>query len=105
VNLTTHVLDTSRGRPAAGIALRLEREDGGGKWRLVTQGRADPDGRAGCQVDQAGRYQLHFATGEYFGDNAFYPWVTVTFQIADPGEHYHVPLLSGPFGYSTYRGS
>ena len=104
MNLTTHVLDTSRGRPAGGMPIRLERQDGR-EWRLVTEARADPDGRAGCEVDQPGRYQLHFATGEYFGDDAFYPWVTVTFRIADPGEHYHVPLLISPFGYSTYRGS
>lgn len=104
MNLSTHILDTSRGRPAGGMAVRLEREDGNA-WRLVTQGRADPEGRAGCTVDKAGRYQLHFATGEYFGESAFYPWVTVTFQINDPTEHYHVPLLISPFGYSTYRGS
>jgi 5-hydroxyisourate hydrolase len=102
--LSTHILDTSKGRPAGGMAVRLEREEGT-EWRLVTQGRVDPDGRAKCQIDKAGRYQLHFATGEYFGETAFYPWVTVTFLVADPAEHYHVPLLISPFGYSTYRGS
>jgi 5-hydroxyisourate hydrolase len=105
MNLTTHVLDTSRGRPAGGMAVRLEREDDGGRWRSVTEWRADPDGRAGCTIDEAGRYQLRFATGEYFGDNGFYPWVTVTFVVSDPAEHYHVPLLISPYGYSTYRGS
>lgn len=104
MTLSTHILDTSRGRPAAGMALRLEREDGK-DWRLVTQGRAAPDGRANCEVDKPGRYQLHFATGEYFGEHAFYPWITITFVITDPAEHYHVPLLISPFGYSTYRGS
>lgn len=104
MNLTTHVLDTSRGRPAGGMAIRLDVQDGD-DWRLVTEARVDGDGRAACQVGSAGCYQLRFGTGEYFGQDAFYPWVTVTFRITDPGEHYHVPLLISPFGYSTYRGS
>lgn len=103
MNLTTHVLDTSRGRPAVGMTIRLERQDGN-NWREMADKQANADGRAEWRVDSPGRYQLRFDTGGYF-TGAFYPWVTVTFRIADPSEDCHVPLLISPFGYSTYRGS
>ena len=106
--ITTHVLDTSRGRPAAGIAVRLER---GGD--VIGSGRTDADGRLrdllpdGARLE-AGVYRLVFDTGAYFRDagvEAFYPSVSIDFEIHDAGQHYHVPLLLSPFGYSTYRGS
>ncbi|MGH3098086.1 MAG: hydroxyisourate hydrolase [Streptosporangiales bacterium] len=105
--LTTHVLDTARGLPATGVPVRLERRDG----TVVGQGRTDEDGRVGAfgsdRLD-AGDYRIVFDTGAYFaglGQAGFYPEVTVTFTLADPGAHYHVPLLLSPYGYSTYRGS
>jgi 5-hydroxyisourate hydrolase len=102
------VLDTSAGRPAAGIRVTLE-DVGGGTW--LGEGNTDEDGRVpqiGPDRLDAGDYLLRFATGEYFaarGTRAFYPEVVVVFTVSDPGQHYHVPLLLSPFGYSTYRGS
>jgi 5-hydroxyisourate hydrolase len=110
--ITTHVLDTSRGRPAAGVAVALEREGDAGEWIAVGRGTTDADGRlrdligGGGEVG-AGAYRLTFETGAYFaasGVESFYPRVAVIFSVA-AGEHYHVPLLVNPFGYSTYRGS
>jgi 5-hydroxyisourate hydrolase len=98
VSLSTHVLDTSRGRPAVGVAVRLERDDGG--WRTIESGHTDGDGRvAGWDTPGPGAYRLVFdVAGE------FYPEVTVAFLVTDDS-HYHVPLLISPYGYSTYRGS
>lgn len=100
MTLSTHVLDTTTGRPAAGMTVLLDGEPAG---------RTDEDGRLRLAgADQAGHHQLTFLTGEYFtgrGTSAFYPEVTVTFTVTSPAEHYHVPLLLSPFGYSTYRGS
>jgi 5-hydroxyisourate hydrolase len=102
--LTTHVLDTARGRPAAGMRVVVEARAGDG-WDPV-------DGRVpGLVADgtlRAGVHRLTFHTGDWFaaqGTEGFYPLVTVVCQIADPAAHYHVPLLVSPFGYSTYRGS
>jgi 5-hydroxyisourate hydrolase len=108
--ISTHVLDTSRGRPAAGVPVTLERAGDSG-WRPVGSGTTDADGRVRGLLTSApadGRYRLTFDTGAYFqavGEAAFYPEVSVTFVVADGEEHYHVPLLLSPFGYSTYRGS
>ena len=108
--ITTHVLDTSRGRPAAGVPFALERlEDSG--WQPVGRRTTDGDGRVSdllTSAPQDGRYRLTFDTGAYFrtvGDAGFYPEVSVTFVVRHGEEHYHVPLLLSPFGYSTYRGS
>ncbi|HVZ87044.1 MAG TPA: hydroxyisourate hydrolase [Polyangia bacterium] len=109
--LSTHVLDVALGRPAAGVALRLEILDGETR-RLLATAATDTDGRAGDLLPDAtlapGTYRLTFETGAYFqgtGRATFYPRVEVTFQVTAPGEHHHVPLLLSPFGYSTYRGS
>jgi len=110
--ITTHVLDTARGRPAAGVPVTLEIEAAGG-WILLGKGTTNADGRlsdllAKETAIEAGVYRLIFDTSTYFtGGNveAFYPLVTVVFKIENPGQHYHVPLLLSPFGYSTYRGS
>ena len=105
MTVTTHVLDTARGRPAAGIAVLLERVAGDG-WEHVGRGTTDADGRAReLGASGAGRYRLIFDTGAYLGDTAFYPQVTVEFRVGEGDDHYHVPLLLNPFGYSTYRGS
>jgi 5-hydroxyisourate hydrolase len=117
--VTTHVLDTSRGRPAAGVGVRLEpvtdgsddpTGDPGGVSALAVAS-TDADGRVadlGPDDLPAGRYRLVFATGEYFatsGRETFYPRVTVEFEIGVAGQHYHVPLLVSPYGFTTYRGS
>jgi 5-hydroxyisourate hydrolase/2-oxo-4-hydroxy-4-carboxy-5-ureidoimidazoline decarboxylase len=109
--LTTHILDTSVGKPAADVKVKLleVKED---KWRAVAQGRTNQDGRIGDLLPSgknlaAGVYKLIFDTANYFECRAvksFYPGVSIQFTVTD-NEHYHVPLLLNPFGYSTYRGS
>ena len=108
--ITTHVLDTARGVPAAGVPVRLERASGPGPEEI---GRAstDADGRVrdiGPERLPAGAYRLVFDTAGYFAQQrtaAFFPEVAVTFTVDGEGQHYHVPLLLSPFGYATYRGS
>jgi 5-hydroxyisourate hydrolase len=105
--ITTHVLDTAKGKPAAGIDVILEFRDSGG-WTTLGRGTTDRDGRVADLLASeyplmAGTYRLTFATGDW--QKGFYPEVVVTFSVASTGEHYHVPLLLSPFGYSTYRGS
>ena len=111
--ITTHVLDTAAGRPAAGVAVKLEVRSADRGWVTLAERTTDPDGRARDLVADgrrlnAGTYRITFGTGAYFaarGVSAFYPEATVVFEVREPGEHYHVPLLLSPFGYSTYRGS
>lgn len=111
--ISTHVLDTAVGRPAAGIAVTLFRLDEHKEWQTIASGQTDGDGRisdlltAGQGV-APGVYQLLFTTGYYFaarGETGFYPVVPIIFQIERPGDHFHVPLLLSPYGYTTYRGS
>ncbi len=113
--ITTHVLDTARGLPAAGVAIVLARADAGEKagWRELGSGTTDADGRvktllpAGSGLAR-GIYRLTFATGAYFaaqGAAAFHPEVVIVFTVDEPTRHHHVPLLVAPFGYTTYRGS
>lgn len=110
--ITTHVLDVSNGRPAAGVAVVFARSEGNA-WTEIGSGVTDADGRIkdllrrGSKLTE-GRYRLVFATGAYFAARrvpTFFPEVTIDFLVADPAVHYHVPLLLSPFGYSTYRGS
>lgn len=111
-SISTHVLDLAAGRPAAGIGVVLERQTGAGAWSELGHGSTDADGRLRQLVPDRtnltnGIYRLRFATGAYFaGRNvrAFYPEVHVVFAI-EADEHYHVPVLLSPYGYSTYRGS
>ena len=111
--ITTHVLDTAAGRPAAGVKVRLESEGPGGEWRLMGEGVTDADGRLRTLLPEGaavreGVYRLRFETGAYFsakGQSCFYPRAEVTFRVGASPEHYHVPLLLSPFGFSTYRGS
>lgn len=100
MSLSTHVLDTARGRPAAGVAIELRHGD------AVIGATTDDDGRARLlEHTPAGEYELIFAVGDYFGERAFLDRVPVRFTIADAEAHYHVPLLVSPWSYSTYRGS
>lgn len=110
--ITTHVLDTARGRPADGVPITLEHEHADG-WVLLGSGKTDGDGRLrtllveGSALER-GTYRITFDTRAYFaaqGVTSFYPVVQVVFTIAAPSEHHHVPLLLSPYGYSTYRGS
>lgn len=106
--LSTHILDVSRGLPAAGVAVRLE-QNLEGHWRLLSQATTDADGRARLREGEleAGTYRLSFEVAAYFeamDTPAFYPVVQVTFSVRD-ARHHHVPLLLSPFGFSTYRGS
>lgn len=111
--ITTHVLDTSRGRPAAGVPVKLEARVEGGAWRELGSGFTDADGRLGDLLPSnrklsKGGYRLTFDTAVYFaaqGAQGFYTEVAVTFLVAEAGAHYHVPLLLSPYGYTTYRGS
>ena len=108
--VSTHVLDTALGRPAADVGVILEAWGSGG-WSELAAGRTGANGRVedlGPASAPAGTYRLRFDTGAYFaaaGTPAFFPEVTLTFAIVDDGEHYHVPLLISPFAYSTYRGN
>ena len=108
MTVSTHVLDASRGRPAAGIFVSLGFLSAAG-WEAVESGETDEDGRHRFEAaTSAGTYRLVFGTGGYFagrGVAAFYPEVTVTFTVVADVGHYHVPLLLSPFAYSTYRGS
>jgi 5-hydroxyisourate hydrolase len=110
--LTTHVLDTTHGRPAAGVAVRLLREG-----RVLAETCTDADGRCpepllSGEAMQAGAFRLEFGIGAYFrgqgvakAEAPFLDVVAVEFGIGDAAAHYHVPLLVSPYGYSTYRGS
>jgi len=111
--ITTHVLDLKSGLPARAVAVRLEIQRGERGWTSLGDRVTDDDGRVrdfippGARIDP-GHYRLTFRTGEYFraqGTAAFHPEVVVSFEIADPSRHHHVPLLLSPFGYTTYRGS
>jgi 5-hydroxyisourate hydrolase len=104
-SLSTHVLDTALGRPAAGVAVRLE-IGSHDSWSSVAAAATDGDGRiADFGALEPGRYRLIFDTQGYLGPDAFFPEVAVTFRITQANEHHHVPLLLSPFAFSTYRGS
>lgn len=110
--ITTHILDVSKGCPAPGVPVFLERQTASG-WEIVGKGATDEDGRWRDLLDssavlQAGNYRLTFDTETYFAKQqieGFYPQITIAFTVRDAAQHYHVPLLLSPFGYSTYRGS
>lgn len=112
MGISTHILDTTRGRPATGVDVKLEREVRGA-WISAGGGSTDADGRVKAllsadQKPSAGIYRLSFDVGPYFEGiqtESFYPSVHIVFRIMAPDQHYHVPLLLNPYGYSTYRGS
>lgn len=111
MGLSTHILDTSLGRPAAGVSIVLSRlEDG--NFVEISRGITDDDGRCRTLLDghdlDVATYKLRFATGEYFAAQhiaGLYPYVEIVFSIRDSAQHYHIPLLLTANGYSTYRGS
>jgi 5-hydroxyisourate hydrolase len=111
--ITTHVLDTAAGRPAAGVDAVLERQGDGGAWSVVGKGQTDADGRIRALLAPGelarGQYRLTFDVAAYFAARgvaaAFYRRIPIEFVVQDPAQHHHVPLLLSPFGYSTYRGS
>lgn len=110
MGISTHILDTTRGRPASGVRVTLEARGESG-WAVTGEGTTDADGRVKALMVESpapGTYRITFQVGAYFeeqGVKAFYPEVTITFLVAEGGQHFHVPLLLNPFGFTTYRGS
>ncbi|MGH3121693.1 MAG: hydroxyisourate hydrolase [Streptosporangiaceae bacterium] len=111
MSISTHVLDATTGRPAAGLQLVLSRQDGG-RWHELARRTTDTDGRVPGLAGEtgAGVFRIVFQTGAYLEAQsptaeAFYPEIVVIFRITDPAGHHHVPLLLSPYAYSTYRGS
>ncbi|KAH9044569.1 hypothetical protein EDB85DRAFT_2080027 [Lactarius pseudohatsudake] len=123
--ITCHILDSSVGKPAAGVRVNLHVHKGPtaagdtipGMWEFLASGVTNADGRCvhllspgdqHARLQSGGLYKIVFETKDYF-DNAgkptFYPWVEIPFAVVNPDEHYHVPLLISPFSYTTYRGS
>jgi 5-hydroxyisourate hydrolase len=107
--LTTHVLDTARGKPGAGIAVELFLLEGQ-DWKRLKNVKTNSDGRTDAPLLEGdalrtGTYQIVFHVGAYFAGEGFLDLVPVRFRIADAGAHYHVPLLCSPWSYTTYRGS
>ena len=111
--ISTHVLDTALGKPAAGIPVTLERVDGSGAAIVLASGVTDAHGRVAAFVPKdgalhGGSYRMCFNVAGYFAATrreTFYSEICIAFQVSDDPQHYHVPLLLSPFGYSTYRGS
>jgi 5-hydroxyisourate hydrolase len=111
--ITSHILDLTLGKPAAAVQVLLERKSHTSGWQVVGEGLSDTDGRIKDLVGHGevflpGHYRLTFETGPYFllrGVESFFPQVTIAFTVKDAAQHYHVPLLLSPYGYSTYRGS
>jgi 5-hydroxyisourate hydrolase len=111
--ISTHVLDTAKGKPAARVPVRLERQDSSGSWSAVGSAKTDQDGRCAQLLPEGenlreGIYRLAFDTASYFAaskQDGLYPAVEVTFQVRSGESHFHVPLLLSPNGYTTYRGS
>jgi 5-hydroxyisourate hydrolase len=105
MSISTHVLDATTGRPAAGLRLALHQQDGRG-WRELSRRATGADGRVGDLAGDVapGVYRIVFQTGEYLPET-FFPEVSVVFRVTDPAAHHHVPLLLSPYAYSTYRGS
>ncbi len=107
--LTTHVLDAAQGRPGAGIRVELFFLEGS-SWKALKAVQTNADGRTQAPLLEgesfrAGTYQLVFHVGEYFKPAGFLDLIPLRFQVADAAQHYHVPLLCTPWGYTTYRGS
>lgn len=113
MGLSTHILDTSQGRPAAGIEVKLLQESGDA-WREIGRGVTDADGRCrallGERELERATYKLRFEVAPYLAAqtitiSSLYPFVEIAFTVTDPLQHYHIPLLIAANGYTTYRGS
>jgi 5-hydroxyisourate hydrolase len=111
VTISTHVLDTMRGTPAAGLSVTLLMRQPDGDWKVIGRAETDSDGRVRALTDdelEGGEYRLEFDTRPYFersGLNAYYPEVSVVVTLEDGAEHLHVPLLLSTYGYTTYKGT
>jgi len=111
--ISTHVLDTARGKPAPAVLVRLDFREPSASWRQVSSAQTDADGRCSQLLPDDGNlieglYRLTFDTAAYFGSQGvrgLYPFVEITFQVRDGESHFHIPLLLSPNGYTTYRGS
>lgn len=114
--ITTHILDTTRGLPAKNVPITLYQQvdkNADSMWQSIASGKTNEDGRIAGLLDPknklpAGYYRMHFDTNHYFNSidvKGFYPYVDIVFELDDSGDHYHIPLLLTAFGYSTYRGS
>ena len=111
--ITTHVLDTATGKPAANLEIVLELQTAANRWQELARGKTNADGRisdllAPGYVLAPGVFRMTFDTQGYFkaqGKDGFYPYADVVFEIRDTSSHYHIPLLLSPYGYSTYRGN
>jgi 5-hydroxyisourate hydrolase len=113
MRISTHVLDIALGQPAQDVPVRLEQREENRDWRFLASARTDHDGRCvqllpGNEVITPGIYRLSFDTASYFSERklvGLYPSVEITFQVRGGEEHFHIPLLLSPNGYTTYRGS
>ncbi len=111
--ISTHVLDTAKGQPAAGVPVRLDRQDSSGQWSTISAAQTDKDGRCAQLVTDGatlaeGVYRLTFDTASYFAaskQEGLYPAVEITFRVRSGESQYHIPLLLSANGYTTYRGS
>lgn len=110
-SLSCHVLDTVRGRPASGVPVSLAQLDASGAWQELSSATTNSDGRVQAWPDSVslgpGTYRVRFETRAYFSSDTavFYPFVDVVFDVGRTSEHFHIPLLLSPYGYTTYRGS
>ena len=112
MGISTHILDTALGRPAAQVPVTLAFMENGA-WSPISEAVTDADGRCKhlsppTQPLQAGVYRIHFATAVYFERNrlqGLYPYIEIVFAVSDEKQHYHIPLLLTANGYTTYRGS
>jgi 5-hydroxyisourate hydrolase len=113
MRISTHVLDIAQGQPAKDVPVRLERQEADGSWRLLASSRTDQDGRCAQLLPESealtpGVYRLGFDTATYFSArklDGMYPLVEIAFYVRNGEEHFHIPLLLSPNGYTTYRGS
>ncbi len=111
--ISTHILDTTHGRPAAAVPVRLDFRESASAWRQLSLQQTDADGRCFQLLPESetlieGFYRLTFDTAAYFGSQGvrgLYPFVEITFQVRTGESHFHIPLLLNPNGYTTYRGS
>jgi 5-hydroxyisourate hydrolase len=109
--ISTHILDLARGKPAANVPVRLDRQDHEGRWHMVNSSQTDQDGRCAQLLEgelAPGMYRLNFDTESYFAAQhmqTLYPYIEVAFHVRPGESHLHIPLLLNASGYTTYRGS